>query len=596
MTKDGITRRMSLGAMAAPALLGSPQQAFAVGAPYLKTRSALERLRDFGASVQDTGAAGDGLADDTPALQEIAAYFGAHGGEWRLPAGIYRTTAPIEIDCSKPQRIIGRGKRSVYPPAFKLGEESELALILPVHAGRQAIEFVGKSAAGGSIDIQDLALATLEEGQVPVAAFAWNTGRAFQRNFSFTGCSIHGFTSAFDVYRGAGAETQVGLFRAHFCSINRNQWIARTLDRTQWNGFDFSFNEAGQNGYLPNQGGIDISAHSALVLGNCLEGMRNPIRVHGAYRGVDIRSNYFESNVGVALIQLSSLRGPWEIGPQTHIDIDYRKLEHQVLLMACGPGRSMMPYRCEGLHKTPLPVIGNDALTGDNVDNPNAGSTSHGWLRCDAPGGGQFLQQPEAISTARQWPLIGARDLNPATGMPMPVEEYVTSGVGDIALRYDIAGEIGHWAVVSWLMKREGNGAPTNPQITFIPNRPNGAGGRSYLAADFDVWWRPGEWCLLTAAIKLSAPMTNLGLTLMPYGISPAAGRKVRFLRPAVYTTDNINKIVPYIDPFVAHSLTAAPTVGTWMQGDRLINAAPTAGQGSFICTADGTPGTWAYG
>jgi hypothetical protein len=39
---------------------------------------------------------------------------------------------------------------------------------------------------------------------------------------------------------------------------------------------------------------------------------------------------------------------------------------------------------------------------------------------------------------------------------------------------------------------------------------------------------------------------------------------------------------------------TAAPTTGTWQQGDLVINRAPTAGgTWAWVCTAGGTPGTW---
>jgi len=48
-------------------------------------------------------------------------------------------------------------------------------------------------------------------------------------------------------------------------------------------------------------------------------------------------------------------------------------------------------------------------------------------------------------------------------------------------------------------------------------------------------------------------------------------------------------------------ALTAAPTTGTWNQGDRILNSAPselgTAGSKytieGWVCTVSGTPGTW---
>ena len=38
----------------------------------------------------------------------------------------------------------------------------------------------------------------------------------------------------------------------------------------------------------------------------------------------------------------------------------------------------------------------------------------------------------------------------------------------------------------------------------------------------------------------------------------------------------------------------AAPTTGTWAQGDVIYNSAPVSGgYAGFICTVAGTPGTW---
>jgi len=38
----------------------------------------------------------------------------------------------------------------------------------------------------------------------------------------------------------------------------------------------------------------------------------------------------------------------------------------------------------------------------------------------------------------------------------------------------------------------------------------------------------------------------------------------------------------------------AAPTTGTYLQGDIVYNSAPTAGGNiGWVCTAGGTPGTW---
>lgn len=44
----------------------------------------------------------------------------------------------------------------------------------------------------------------------------------------------------------------------------------------------------------------------------------------------------------------------------------------------------------------------------------------------------------------------------------------------------------------------------------------------------------------------------------------------------------------------VRDSRSAAPTTGSWKRGDFVWNSAPSSlGTMGFVCTADGTPGTW---
>ncbi|PTT40949.1 hypothetical protein DBR33_13680, partial [Stenotrophomonas sp. HMWF022] len=131
---DGITRRTTLAALAggvAPLrqdvgkdLGDSAMIGQSVAAPFIRSRSVLEKLREIGSSVRDTGAVGDGRADDTHAVQEIADYYARVGGEWFFPAGIFRTTAPIVLNCTKTQRIRGRGKRGVYPGRYDPAQPS----------------------------------------------------------------------------------------------------------------------------------------------------------------------------------------------------------------------------------------------------------------------------------------------------------------------------------------------------------------------------------------------------------------------------------------------------------------------------------------
>lgn len=572
----------------------------AQAAPFIQTRSALERLRDEGSTAKDTGATGDGLADDTEALQEIFDYFGARGGSWRFPAGAYKTTGPIAIPMStRGQVITGTGMRGVYPGAFNVAAASDLSVIIPAHSGRQAITFKGQTG-DSTVIFRDLAIAALPTGSKPVAAFGWDTtDLQFLRNFQFLGCSITDFTSAFDVYQTSGAMRQVGLFKAMFCNIHRNLWIARCLDGTQFNGFEFSYNEAGQNGFLVGQGGLDIAAHNANIVGNCLEGMRDPIKIAGAFRGVDIRGNYFETNVGKALIQLEGVRGPWNVSANTVLDVGYGGLDHQLLLQNCGPGNSDMPYRPSIVHKMRPQVIGADAATGDNTNNPDIGTANEGYVRVDSFEHGTYAREPEYLTVAKQRVTIAQRDVSPANGQAMPVEEYTSTGTGLVSFSHTLAGSAGNWVVVTIPVKYDPAVGLANivPYISLAVNGAAGNGGRDYQVSQLGAWWRGGEWIMLTFAIKLTGAMTSLATGFYPFGVSPASGLKVRYLRPIVYTCQTPDQILPWFDQFLSQSAPSSPAAGDWQQGDWIYHSAPAAGgQTRFVCTTAGAPGAWVFG
>lgn len=560
-------------------------------APFVRTRNALEALRDAGASVKDTGAIGNGTANDTEAVQEIMDYFATRGGKWHLPAGYYKTTAVLQFDCALSQLIVGRGQRRVYPSGIDMSISTDLAVIVPHHAQREAIRFRGDVNGEGSITIRDLAIAADRTEGRPVACFGIDMEETFLRNFRLQNVSINDFVSAFDLYNsGATAMNQAGLLSVQHCNIHRNDWIARTLDDTQWNGFSFCHNEAGQNGYGLGTGGINIRAHNVSILDNCFEGMRDPIKVSGGYRGVDVRGNYFEANVGVALIQLDQTAGPWEIGPNCVLDVDeFANIDHIALATHCSPGRSALPLRTFGIHKSPLTPVGAGAL---NRDNPGGSTVTRGILRCDSFADGNFTELPKHLAIELQRATVNARELSPFDGRAMPVSEYTTETIGRIPFSFTLSGDAGHYVVVSWLVKRlADNEADADPYLSINVNGNGGAGSRDYPVLNYRTWWAYDEWSLITAAVKLGVGMTSLSLGAYPFGPSPAAGRMARYLNPVVYTVSDPNDVRPYVDPYWAQSVLTAPAQGTWTRGDVLGDA--TSG-GFQKCTTSGTPGTWA--
>lgn len=64
---------------------------------------------------------------------------------------------------------------------------------------------------------------------------------------------------------------------------------------------------------------------------------------------------------------------------------------------------------------------------------------------------------------------------------------------------------------------------------------------------------------------------------------------------PAYLVTElaNIQRAIPVLTRVIVYG-SAAPTDGTWLQGDQVLDETPSAGGFvGWVCTASGTPGTW---
>lgn len=562
-------------------------------------RTVTSRLQEY-VSVKDFGAVGDGTTDDTTAINDALASQGVNGGTIFFPEGTYRVTSEI-VNPSRMTRIIGTGKRFVYPGPGMEKSSTTTSTIFADHSDRNLWKFVHTSEITTTFTAENIGFITNDSPSAtrPTACFGFDVGGTaalFQRDFTFDSISIHNFTSAFDMYdSGSSTINSFGIFKASNCVINRNDVIARNLNGTQWNGFYFSQNEAGQNGTSGN-GGIDIAAHAVGLQNNVFEGQNNPVTITGVFRSVLVENNYFEACTGTHCVHLSNVIGTFNVGPNLYIAVT---ADHKVLMTNTGLGTCIDPYWYENTVKTAYPLLGiagigdtervlNNTLSTDV-------STGYGIQRTDVELA-DFLTLPELIAISTQRVTINQRSINPINGFPMPAQEYITTGTGVVVFSYTIAGSSGDYVVMSWLLTQIPDASGTaNPFVTFLVNGTTGNGGRDYNFSTHTTLMRQGQFFLLTCAIKLTGSMTSLTLNTFPFGVSPAASRSCQFLRPIVYTVDDVNKIVPYVDPYVSQSVTAAPTFGTWNTGDTLFNSAPAAGQGAFVCTASGTPGTFVF-
>ncbi|MCA0978737.1 hypothetical protein LCM19_10210 [Qipengyuania flava] len=554
------------------------------------------RLQWFGAKfdVEQSRSIAD-ATDDTDAWEAALAYLGfTGGGALYLPHGASKVTREIVIPYNS-IRIIGSGTRKVYPGKFKPGTKCPSTLV-PVHDGRAAFRFLAQKNGDGAFFAENFNLSTLEEGKHPECAFGWDVQAAFFYGYTFSRIGIHGFHSAFDSYKGEGEEYAVGAVVIDDCVINRNRWIVRSLNKTQFNGFRFTNNKAGQNGYLPDQGGIAISGHDVAIENNILEATRDPIFVFGAYRDVSVRGNYFEANVGKACVHLRDIIGPYFVGPNNYGGLDYHNVHHKVLLTFCGLGRCIDPYWPYVTHKLGPSLTGGEAasLLKNSVE-----TGEYGFCRMDQPDGMSWAVRPSMLASAsaagRAAEAI-VRETNPHTGVAMPVHSFSTSSRTYIERRAVLPGQTGEWVATSWLFKRiPDNGPPTDIYASMRVDGVISNGSRDYVTYGFSKAWRDGEWCLMTLAIRLQAGMSWIQLLFHPHGVKAGQGRATYHLNPTVYTIADVNDIRPYFDHRQACTVPAPPSTGAWLTGDALSNAAPKEGATKFICTQQGTPGTWVH-
>lgn len=546
-------------------------------------------IRRFGARFNVGDVSDIALAwDDTDAWENaLAALAALGGGTLKLPRGASKTTRVLTIPVNVPIRIIGTGTRKVYPGAYVAGQKSP-SLIVPYHSGRSAFRFLASVNGQGAFSGETFNVATLEGAVQPDAAFGWETQGAFLYGFTFRAVGIHGFRkdgsgSAFDAYNVGGSQLAVGAVLIEDCVINRNNWIARCVGGTSFNSFRFIRNKAGQNGYLENTGGLDISGHNITINENILEGQRNPVKTRGGYRETTVCGNYFEANVGIACIDIGEAFS-FNVGPNFYGALNPANIEHKVVLRYTGLGSCLDPYWPIGVNKMAPALIGTSAESSLN------NASNYVYQRFDRFDGANYGSRPNALAQLATRVTNPVRDINPQTGKAIPVQEYTTTGTGIISMTQTIAGAVGQWAVVCIPFKRIADaGAAVNPYLGLNINNNGGVGSADFPGSNFMRWWRDGEWIMVTAATKIGEAMTTLGVNFYPFGISPAAGRVARFLRPYTYILDDINKAIPFMDGYIAESVVAAPTTGTWVAGD---NIQRTAG-GFFSCTASGSPGTW---
>ena len=547
-------------------------------------------------NVKDYGAVGDGVADDTAAIQAALDYlatlgdggvmtpFRRSGGTLFFPNGTYKTTAAI-VPLPGVYKLVGTGRFKQYSQIFDAQPDC-LPTIMPVHTDRAAL-LIDAGSSEVSICIEDLNFATLETGDMPTAGIAWKVGTEFNTDYTFNRVAVNGFTSAFDVYNAGGA-TGIGLVTVTNCTITRNTNIWRNLDSQIVNILRFVGNQAGQN-----TNGMTLLGNDIIIEKNNFESNDNTIHMSGTYTGLRIANNYFEANGGDYLINLIFNNGAvvennFNSGSTTTDDL---------ILFKCAN-----IYVNENSMKVHSDASFN-VMSTDNTFSPTSYVTA-----AKAMGVALYYNKSMDKSNSRADVVISDANSTPTApfiGIEGSVgTAYTTSGAGTIT--YTVSGlsiSANRWIAVNVLISYFDEAA-IRPTFNFKPNSTTDIDG-GYHSWQFSEYneGRPQlerQTILYSFLTYTTISLSSIRFEMSPFGANPAAGLNCVYSNPFMY---NLSSTLPGQDggnhqPFIAaeqiYFADNLPAAGTWKLGDKFYNRNPLATEYlGWTCVSAGTPGTW---
>ena len=261
------------------------------------SRTIPSKLKDA-VSVKDFGAVGDGITNDSPAVQAAIDYLLADINRNTLyfPSGTYylNTTVSIKFETTRSLRLIGTssaGFVSQRPGGSRITGASGLAALFlltktdPSTGGGFAFECENLNFDGNSTAV--------------VSAIKNVLGGFPARPFVIRSCSFTGFQKALSSDITSGTINNTGISNASITdsSFTNNTYAIWGAGNGCWMNFALERSVCEQNAF-----GIFCSVGyfigSFLVADCLLEGQPDTINIKGGLINAEITRNYFEANTG----------------------------------------------------------------------------------------------------------------------------------------------------------------------------------------------------------------------------------------------------------------------------------------------------------
>jgi len=265
----------------------SEQVTFLAAGAGATQRTALDKFRDV-VSVKDFGAIGDNVADDTAAIQAAMTFAENNNVELRVPAGVYRTTAPLVW--SKSLRMIGapRNGTNSTPPGtasvcIRASAAMQAVILGPTSTSSSALTF---SSCFDGINIECSTVADYGIYGMTYASTFSNMRVSNSKIAAFrVGTITNLFENLFIVY-GTGD----GIVVEHASSFGANHTTIRNVQCLYLSGFGIVVN--GPTFASASNGVYGVTIESCLME-DCRKG---GIFMTAGIEGFKIDRCYFEGN------------------------------------------------------------------------------------------------------------------------------------------------------------------------------------------------------------------------------------------------------------------------------------------------------------
>lgn len=249
-------------------------------------------------SIKDFGAVGDGVVDDTAAIQAAVDYlFANNGSSLYFPDGIYYLGTPVEInfDAQNTLRLHGSATSNYF--GFNTGGARITGAV-----GMESMFIFTKTnlaAAGGyGFECDHIFFKSGSLGTAgPLTALKNKIGGAPARPFVVANCGFIGFDKAIvsDLSGTSGLTTgicQVTVRESTFVSCNYALYGTGGLGNIM--DLLFTGNAAENGGKIY----IDTTGGTCNISDNLLEGQPDAIYITAGLATISIKRNYFEANTG----------------------------------------------------------------------------------------------------------------------------------------------------------------------------------------------------------------------------------------------------------------------------------------------------------